>query len=246
MQIAVVEDKKNEAEYLAKFLKKYADQYEQELNTLFYESGERFLKSLKKEKFHLVFMDIYMDQMDGIETARTLNQIDQECLIAFLTSSDEDIWRAVSMHSCFDYIRKEELNYKRIEKIIKDAEEKCKLFRKTLKFFSGKQEVKIPLVQIQGLESRNKNVIIYLKNGKEFAYRINFSVLYELLESQKQFLLCNRGVLLNMNYIEKADKETFLMENGQKFPIRRYDRLDIIKRYNEYQFEKLNEQEAVE
>jgi len=246
MKIAIIEDMQKEADFLAILLKKYQEKYSRNLSISLYESGEEFLENIQKGKFHIIFMDIYMDKIDGIETAQRLHEIDEECLIVFLTTSDEDIWRAVRMHGCFDYIKKEELNYQRMEKLLKDAEKKCELLDKTLAFVSGKQEVKIPFRHIQYIVSRDKYCEIYLANGENFSYRVNFSTLYNSVKSQNHFLLCNRGVLINMDCIEKTDKEVFIMSDRQKFPIRRKDHCAIISRYNEYQFEKLNEQEILE
>lgn len=246
MQIAIIDDMHEETDFLVTLLKKYQEKYSQNLSISFYESGEEFLQNIQKGKFHMIFMDIYMDKIDGIETAQRLYEIDQECLITFLTTSDEDIWRAVKMHGCFDYIKKEELNYERMEKLLKDAEKKCELLNKTLTFVSGKQEVKIPFRHIQYIVSRDKYCEIYLTNGEKLSYRVNFSTLDNSVKSQNHFLLCNRGILINMDYIEKTDKEIFIMSDGQKFPIRRKDHYAIISRYNEYQFEKLNEQEILE
>ena len=48
-----------------------------------YDSGKRLLDS--KVKYDLVFLDIVMEGLNGIETARRLRERDMGCLIVFLT-----------------------------------------------------------------------------------------------------------------------------------------------------------------
>ncbi len=51
--------------------------------------------------------------------------------------------------------------------------------------------------------------------------------------------LSNRGILLNMNDIAAEETDVYVMKNGQRFPIRRFDRVQIKNAYHQYQFVKL-------
>ena len=110
MNIAIVEDRDFDADTLFSFIEQYKNHYSLELNLTLYKSGEDFLASAF-ETYHLVFMDIYLEEIDGVETARRILEHNADCLIVFLTTSKEDIWRAVKIHACFDYIEKSSLNY---------------------------------------------------------------------------------------------------------------------------------------
>ena len=133
MHIALVEDCVSDAEALSAFLTQYKELHSPELRFARYDSGEAFLAS-SFEKYHLVFMDIYMGQMDGIETARRILEKNADCLIVFLTASREDIWRAVKLHVCFDYIEKASLNYKKVEEVLNAAWKKLRLQARVLEF----------------------------------------------------------------------------------------------------------------
>ena len=244
MNIAIVEDNKQDARLLAALLKSYQEQQHLELHFTWYSSSETFLTSAASESFHLIFMDIYLDQTDGIETARKLLYHNMEVLIVFLTTSREDIWRAVKIHGCFDYVEKSALNADRLSEILDTARKKLRLQAKMLEFFSGKQKVRLPLSRIQYLTAQDKYTCIALEQGDELRYRTTFSSLHSMLKNEARFLLCNRGVLVNMDFIKQTNREIFVMKNGQHFPIRKSDRLEILQTFNDYQFEKLNEQET--
>lgn len=211
------------------------------LHISLYGSGESFLAS-SCEIQHLVFMDIYLKQIDGIETARRLVERSPDSRVVFLTASQEDIWRAVKLHACFDYVDKSSLNYPRIEEILNTARERLRLRAKMLEFNSGKQKIRIPLSKIQYLVSHDKYTYIVLDDAREMRYRVTFSSILAMLEKETRFLLCNRGILLNMDFILRADREIFVMADGHSFPIRKRNHASVRQRFHDYQFEKLNEE----
>lgn len=241
MNIAIVENNTSDAAVLVSFLNEYQKQYSLEINVSHYYSGEAFLAS-SCEKAHLIFMDIYLEGIDGIEAARQLTERNEDSLIVFLTTSNEEIWRAVKMHVCFDYIEKSTLEYSRIEEILNTAWKRLRLQTEKLEFYNGKQKVCLPISQIQYLVSSDKYTLIVLRNGQEMRCRVTFSSLYAMLEKEARFLLCNRGILLNMDFIRQADREVFVMADGQPFPIRKRNNTSIMQRFRDYQFEKLNEE----
>ena len=241
MNIAIVEDRDPDADRLTTFLNRYQEHHSLKLNISRYSSGEALLAS-PCEKYHLVFMDLYLEQTDGVETARRLTGRNAEALVIFLTTSREDIWRAVQMHACFDYIEKKALDYARLEETLDTARKKLRHQPKMLEFYSGKQKVRLPLSKIQYLVSHDKYTFFTLANGQETRYRVTFSSLCALLEEESRFLLCNRGILLNMDFIRQADRDVFVMTNGQSFPVRRRNHAEIMRRFHDHQFKKLNEE----
>ena len=246
MNIAVVEDDIKDIHRLEILFQKYNEGSFRHLNVDFYRSGNQFLEESADKKYHLVIMDIYLDEIDGIETARRFKISNKEPLIAFLTYSKEDIWRAVQTHECFDYIQKADLNEARLEKLLTDVLAQWDLKEKRLVFKASRQEISLRISNIQYIAARDKYTTVVLKDGKEYNYRIAFSQLVSGLEEEPNFINCTRGVFLNMDYIENTDGNVFEMKDGMKFPIRRNGRRQIIDQYHEYQFEKLDKQEVFE
>lgn len=108
MNIAVVDDNRRESALVIRFLREYEEEYSLNLTISCFLSGEELIASFCQTDYAVVFLDIFMEQMDGIETARKLWEANAQCLVVFLTVSKEHIWQAASLH-CFDYIDKKEL-----------------------------------------------------------------------------------------------------------------------------------------
>lgn len=72
MQIAIVDDRAADREELSACLKNYMKKHQLDYTLTEFEDGENFLKATAQVNFQLVFMDIYMENMDGMEAARRL------------------------------------------------------------------------------------------------------------------------------------------------------------------------------
>ena len=55
--------------------------------------------------YDIIFMDIFMDGMDGVETAEQIRKFDSHVILIFLTSSQDHMKNAFSCHA-FDYVEK--------------------------------------------------------------------------------------------------------------------------------------------
>lgn len=238
MNIAVVEDNRQEADLLIHFLEQYREKFSCEMTISYYQSGEEFMLSFGQIDFTAAFLDIFLKKTDGMETARRLWEHDPQCQIIFLTSSREHIRQAFHVH-CFDYIDKKDFTCQRIFEVMTDLRRKLPTLNQYLEFVSGNRSVRLPMRKIQHVLSDNNYTIFMMEDGTEYRYRIPFGNILELTEQVGYFLNCNRGVLLNMNDIVKEEADVYVMKNGQRFPIRRFDRASIKNIYHQYQFAKL-------
>lgn len=88
IRIAVCDDSFFDREINKLYIEDYMEQkgYETEIQT--FSSGRELLSSDLTE-YALVFLDIYMDGINGIETARAINRVNPGMKIVFCSSSPE-------------------------------------------------------------------------------------------------------------------------------------------------------------
>lgn len=104
--IAIVDDTLADVLRLENFIENYFSLSEHKLNKIVsYSSGSEILKNFHPRMFQIVFMDIIMGDINGIETSRRLRKEDKEILIVFTTTSREYAFEAFPVHP-FDYIVK--------------------------------------------------------------------------------------------------------------------------------------------
>ena len=85
INIAIVEDNINEYSLLKNSLDKYACSYNVKFNITYFSNAIEFLNSYKKQ-FQLVFMDIELPDMNGMEASHKLRDIDKDVVIVFVTN----------------------------------------------------------------------------------------------------------------------------------------------------------------
>ena len=89
MRIAIVDDIASERETLKKRITGQAVRLSLDAAILDYTSGPDFLSDARKEHFDLVFLDIYMGNENGMDTANHLRRFDSDCLLVFTTTSPD-------------------------------------------------------------------------------------------------------------------------------------------------------------
>ena len=63
-----------------------------------------------------------------------------------------------------------------------------------------------------------------------------FAQVEQLLRAQENFLVCNRGVILNMDKVLRLDGDAFEMLDGTHLPVRLKDKNTLFAQFTQYQF----------
>lgn len=238
LQIAMVDDIGSDREWLKGKLEAYLRAQHIHYALSAFASGEEFLSALPEHWFDIVFMDIYMDGITGLEAAQALRAKDQDCKLIFLTSSEDFMRQGFSLNSAHYLI-----------KPVKDedflqAMENCRIKRECqvpyLTVVSERMPIQIDTLDILYIDIQNRAVYIHTKDGSLPASR-NFSKATEQLLSDKRFLLCNKGLLVNMDYIAALEGYDFVLVNGDRLPIAPRRKKELAENYHRYTFGSLGD-----
>ena len=105
MRIALVDDSEIERGILLSLITDYGCEKQILFESDCFDSGDAFLSSFSSDKYDIVFMDIFMNGMSGVETASKMRQIDSHVILIFLTASADYMPDAFRVHA-FHYILK--------------------------------------------------------------------------------------------------------------------------------------------
>lgn len=237
MNIAIVDDNETDSLKLYNLCNKWGIENYIDISIKAFNSGENFLESYAHQSIDLIFLDIYMKKLSGIETARIIRNTNHTCLIVFLTSSLEHTWDAFPLHP-FDYVVKPYKNIK-INQILNEALLTLPTVNKFIEVTVNRQKIAVIFSDICYIQSENHHVIIYKENNEILKAYSKFQDVYNELIIDKRFLLCNRGIMINMDSVIKYNNNSFTLKNGSTIPIRLRDAQDIYNTFTRYQFERL-------
>ena len=114
IKIAVCDDEPFFAEQMNDRIKKYMP----DCIIQRFLSGEDLL--LQRELFDIYFLDIQMEKINGIETARKLRELDEESIIVFITGAKEYVFEAFDV-AALHYLVKPVDNEK-LQEVLRRAE----------------------------------------------------------------------------------------------------------------------------
>ena len=238
LQIAIVEDTERDRVWLEGRLEQYLHSRHIPYEMLAFSSGEEFISALKENWFDLVFMDIYMSGITGIEAAQALRTKDRDCKLVFLTSSPDHMHKGFSLNSAH-YLLKPVKDEDFIQ-----AMENCRIRRECrvpfLEISSGKRSIQLDTLDILYAEAAGRAAAIRTKNGTISAGQ-SFQATAERLLTDERFLLCNRGILINMDYVSSLDDNDFIMVTGERLPIAPRRKKELLALYQNYTFGSLGE-----
>lgn len=238
MKIAIVDDSPDDLEVLATLLNDYAASKGLESEIAAFPSGEEFLENWRPQQYTVIFLDIYMRGITGIETARAVRQHDPDTLIVFLTSGGDHMPEAFSLHA-FDYIIKpadERQIFRVMDDILKIRVEHEV---RQLTFYSSKQDHSLPYGDIVSVITDANYLEITDCRGEVYKTRMTFSAAMELLGQDTRFLRLLRGVMVNMDYIASFGEDTCRMKGGRELPINVRSRKEIEQTWRNYVFRKI-------
>ena len=246
MNIAIIDDLQADSDHLKNILLSYAYENSLELSVTTFSNGEEFLAKYENYSYTLIFMDIYMSGLTGIETAKKIREKDMNTAIVFLTSCNEFMPEAFSIHA-FDYLTKPAEKGK-LYKVMDDF-----LSNKTLAvdvpylFFTyEKENISVPYSDIALIRSIGHYLEIVLKNKRSYKIRMTFSNISNLLSEDSRFLSVIRGTLVNMDYITSLKNGSCSIVGDMQTPITLRKEKQLEQIWKNYIFNKIrNEREAI-
>lgn len=238
MNIALVEDNEIDTRHLVDLLRSFEKQNKLPLSIDCFNSGSSFLENFEKYKYSIIFMDIFMADKNGIETALSIRETDQSCIIIFLTSSNEFLHEAFSCHA-FEYIQKPATE-ERVFHVLNDALQFLPQTSRVFKFSCSRQTIRLLYSDIVCVVANGHNTDITDSYGTTLSPYSSFSEFIKPLISDSRFLLINKGILVNMDHVMKFENKICLLTGDISLPVRVREYAQIEQAWLDYTFAQIH------
>ncbi|MDO4966661.1 MAG: LytTR family DNA-binding domain-containing protein [Lachnospiraceae bacterium] len=236
MRIAIIDDEPNLIKLVGHTILDYGKIHNLSIELDDFLCGEDFLTSFKADYYDIIFMDVYMPGISGVETVMKLRESDISVPVIFLTTSESHMKDALSCHA-FDYLVKPATRldfFKVLDDCTTFLGEKVTDQSKYIEFKSGASTVKLLTGQIISAVAAGHKVIISTKNNLIYEAKETFLAISDPLSECENFLKINRGIIVNMDSIEEMKDGCCLLTNGNSHMLKVRGSKEIYQAYENY------------
>ena len=179
-------------------------------------SADALLDNYKAGKrYDVLFLDIVMSPMIGIDVAKSIREYDQSVILVFFTAYLEYAPAGYEVNA-FRYLLKP-VGEDDISRVIKDI--RAKLENATLLIKTPECELLLHIQDLQHVEADNKHSILHYK-GDIITLRKGLNEMETLLPASSFFRI-HRKYIVNLAYIREFDETHVTLDNGRTFPVSR-------------------------
>ena len=221
LTIAVCDDEKLMLKIILSAVKSAFEEHFDRLSIHAFLSCKKMDAFLKTEKADLIFLDIVMPKVDGVEYAEFLRNSGSTTPIVFVTGSEERVWDSFRVQP-FDFIRK--------NCFLSDLQRVAERFSAEYKKRAADAEPKGLVVSVKGelhtielssikyIESQKRTQLVHF-NAEQEPLPINSQM--QTLEEELSphgFYRVHKGFLVNMRRIKLISAEGVFLDDGTRIP----------------------------
>lgn len=233
MKLAIVEDNNGESKHLQNLVSEYCliNNISSEVAT--FTSAEDFFATWPME-LDILFLDIMLEEMNGIEIAERIRESNERVIIIFTTSNPQFSLSGYAVDA-LDYLIKpvsKEILYRTLDKAINrlgDSRHNYFTVNNNDGYFV------INTLDIYYIELLNRKTIIHTKSGPVACLR---SLQYMEEQLPDTFFRCHSAFLVNLHAVESVQGPDIVVA-GNTIPISKHRRKDFIRALTDFVGDKL-------
>ncbi len=217
IHIAICDDEKCISDKISGLVKRFFDRKNLEITVRQFMSGEELLDYDKE--IDILFLDIQMNGIDGMETAKKLRDQNYKGYLIFITILKEMVFQSFEVQA-YDYLVKPikeetfEATMERLSASMQNAGDRARLLVQR-----GYESRLIPFDDIIFREIIDRKVYLHLKSGDVIDYYDRIENLETKLD--RRFFRCHRSYLINLNYLKSYKNGMAYMVNDKIVPVSR-------------------------
>lgn len=221
--IAICDDDERVLENLRTFFNLYHTQKpEIDFTVKSFVNPDDLLKKVEEKEYdpNLLFLDICMPGMEGIQVAEELLKLGSLCKVVFITNSKEyavDAFRVGAIHYLMKPVAEKEL-FSVLEHSFLTLEKEKERF---LILKTGGVSKRVALTQIVCCEAQGNYQCLYLKDGSRLMVRMTLSKLFEMVSMYSGFVKVGSAYFVNLRYADSLNAQEIRLDNDMSIRLPR-------------------------
>lgn len=211
IKVGIIENEKMYADSLTELLNRWVDENGASIQYKVCPKGEDILNQTVLD-YSILFIDIQLDGINGVEVAQILRRKNYTGEIVFLTAYTEYVFDGYEVQA-LNYILKP-IFYEKLKKCMDAA---IKSIQNDHYTFRNRDIVeRIPFNNILYISS-NRHHMEIITAQKNYRHLISIKDILKHLPSQ--FVQCHRTLIINIDHIQKLDGLIVIMQDKVSLPV---------------------------
>ncbi|MCI9448816.1 MAG: response regulator transcription factor [Clostridiales bacterium] len=230
MRVVICEDETICSDLLRDYVKRWAKENGVFIEIFAYKSAEEFIAHLENDmSIDLLFLDIRMRAINGLELAYKLRNDRNGAQIVFTTDSTEYVFEGYNV-SALNYLVKP-LEYRDCRNVLNRVHEMM-TERKYYLCKTAESFVRIPHEEIMFIEMNSHNAIITTCYTKYITRKTMSDIISEL--DSEIFMRCHKSYIVNIQHILSISQKRITLSNNICIDASSKYAADVSKMYVKY------------
>ena len=229
MHIAICDDSVRDAEYLKELCCKTKLLNSEDIHV--FHDSEKLLDIYKRgNSYDIVFLDVEMPKIDGIEIGKQIRSLDEKVIIIYVSGYPQ---YAIDAYDC------EAMNYlikpcqlERLKTILEKAFTRLKMQKQHHLVYVKKTAVRLDLSEIYYVECFKKHLFYHLKD-KTIDVVGTISNAYEQLKDYG-FYQVHQGYIVNFEKVKHFQDLSIILDDGRNVQISIRKKSEVLLAYTKY------------
>jgi len=237
MRFAICDDNANDLKSMQEVFRRVVPEHTLDA----FSDGRKLLDTISGgTDYDLLFLDILMPQITGMELAREVGRLAPDMPVVFLTDSEAYAVEAFSVKA-LHYVLKPMTEQALRECLNRLKERQSARLRIHIISSSGVQQI-LFADEIQYAQSNAHYYDLHLKDGTVIKVRMTQSEIRETLGDS--FLPVSRGLVVNVEFIRQLGPKSCILKDGREILLSRANMDEIHSAYAAYVFSQLSKRDG--
>ena len=192
---------------------------------------DQLLIDIKINKYDLVYLDIELGKVNGIDIAHHLMESNPQCIIVFVTGYYQYIHHSFKLRVC-NFIHKP-FDAREFELVYYQALEIYQRRNSTFIFNTSQGKQVFNPFDILYIETYYNNLKIVTQNKSYYSNIKNSKIIKSSLKPF-DFMQIHQSIFVNFHFVDRIHDDTVIMKNAQEFPISLNRKPEIIAAFNKF------------
>ena len=226
-KVIICDDEKDMRDAVRASLARFSEETGEQFSIAEYDSGEALLFNLTEET-DIIFLDIKMGGITGMDAAKKLREKNSRVCIVFITTMTQYAIEGYSVHA-FGFLKKP-VTYAQMRLQMTDIlRHLAPLKAESISIRASGEIRSISLADLVYLEVLDHDLKVVC-TGESIVCRVSMGEMEKQLKG-KGFFRVHKGYCINMAHISRVTSDGVRMSSGDEIPVSKHRRREFLEAY---------------